>query len=86
MTDTGLEYSGPDLSSLTPSELEQRRRDIVLSFQTQYRGVDDPTIPMDLLHQLAFITTTLRRRNAGPPKVKRTPAAKGGRVGTVDDL
>jgi hypothetical protein len=77
-----------DTTELTPSELEQRRRDIVLSLTTQYKGYDDPEIPLELLHELAMITSTLRRKNAGPPKAKRSPSVpkSKGRVGTVDDL
>ena len=55
----------------TPSELEQRRRDIVMSLTMKYRGYDDPEVPLELLSKLALITSTLRRKNAGPPKVSR---------------
>jgi hypothetical protein len=76
-----------DTTELTPSELEQRRRDIVTSLTTQYKGYDDPEIPLELLHELAMITSTLRRKNAGPPKQKRPALPKSkGRVGTIDDL
>lgn len=73
------------LLTQTPSELEQRRRDIIVSLTTVYKGYDDPDVPIELLHELAFITQTLRRKNAGPPKAKRAPA-KSGPKPTVDDL
>lgn len=72
-------------TDLTPSELEQRRRDIVLSLTTKYKGYDDPEVPVEVLHELAFITQTLRRKNAGPPKVKRAPASAKSKP-TIDDL
>lgn len=80
-----LEFNGNGSSTdLTPGELEQRRRDIVLSLTTKYKGYDDPDVPVEVLHELAFITQTLRRKNAGPPKVKRSPSTKS--KPTVDDL
>jgi len=67
----------------TPAELEMRRREIVTSLTTKYRGYDDPDVPLDLLRELAFITSTLRRKNAGPPRTKR---ANGKAPPTIDDL
>jgi len=67
----------------TPAELEQRRREIVLSLTTQYSGYDDPDVPLTLLQELAFITSTLRRKNAGPPRRK---AANGKKAPSLDDL
>jgi hypothetical protein len=71
-----------DTSGKTPSELEQRRRDIVLSLTTKYKGYDDPDVPIELLSELALITSTLRRKNAGPPKAPARPRNRP----TVDDL
>jgi hypothetical protein len=68
---------------LTPAELEQRRREIVLSLTTQYSGYDDPAVPLTLLQELAVITSTLRRKNAGPPKRR---AANGKKQPSIDDL
>jgi hypothetical protein len=68
----------------TPSELEQRRRDIVQSLTKDYRGFDDPEVPLELLRELALITSTLRRKHSGPPKAKKTSGAKP-KV-TLDDL
>jgi hypothetical protein len=67
----------------SPSELEQRRRDIVHSLTHDFKGYDDPDVPLDLLRELAFITQTLRRKNSGPPKVKRVNAKP---TTTLDDL
>jgi hypothetical protein len=75
-------FNGFDYTNKTPSELEQRRRDIILSLTTTYKGYDDPDVPIDLLGELAFITQTLRRKNAGPP---RRAASRRSRP-TVDDL
>jgi hypothetical protein len=60
-----------DLGDLPPAALEQKRREIILSLTTTYRGYNDPDVPRELLQQLAVITATLRRRNAGPPKVPK---------------
>ena len=78
-----LDPNGFDAQGKSPSELEQRRRDIILSLTTTYRGYDDPEVPISLLHELAFITQTLRRKNAGPPR--RTTTSKRSRP-TVDNL
>lgn len=75
--------NGFDLVGKTPSELEQRRRDIVGSLTTQYSGYDDPDVPLELLGELALITSTLRRKNAGPP---RRAATRRSAKPTVDDL
>ena len=74
-----------NLSGKTPQELEQRRRDIVKDLQTNYKGWDDPDVPVSLLHELAALTSTLRRRTSGPPaKPKPRKGNKG--VSTTDDL
>lgn len=67
-----------DMTDMAPAALEQRRREIILSLTTTYKGYDDPDVPRELLQQLAVITATLRRRNAGPPKVakKAKPTVK----------
>jgi hypothetical protein len=73
-----------NLDGKTPAELEQRRREIVSSLTTTYKGYDDPDVPTHLLHELAAITATLRRRTSGPPKVaKKTRVSK---VSSTDDL
>lgn len=77
--------NGFDLHDKTPSELEQRRRDIVLSLTTTYKGYDDPEVPLELLGELAQITSKLRRKNAGAPSVKPKPKGPRSRP-TIDDL
>lgn len=72
-----------DPNNSTPAELEQRRREIVMSLTTRYQGYDDPDVPLDLLRELAFITSTLRRKNAGPPKSRKST---NGKKATIDDL
>jgi len=68
----------------TPAELEARRREIVSSLTTKYKGYDDPDVPIELLRELALLTSTLRRKNAGPPRQKRTNGIR--RIATADDL
>lgn len=65
------------LEGKTAEELEAERRAIVQSLTTTYKGYEDPNIPRDLLAKLAVITSTLRRKNAGPPKKPKTPSEKG---------
>jgi hypothetical protein len=73
-----------NLSGKTPAELEQRRGEIVKSLTTTYKGFDDPNVPTTLLHELAAITSALRRRSSGPPKVaKKTRVSK---AVSTDDL
>lgn len=78
-----------DLDGKTPAELETRRREIISVLTTQYKGYEDPTIPTILLQELAIVTGTLRRKNAGPPKkVKAEPTggtAKGKKA-SIDDV
>ena len=76
--------NGFSVDNQTPSELEQRRRDIVQSLTKDYRGFDDPEVPLDLLRELALITSTLRRKHSGPPKTKKPSTAKA--KTSLDDL
>lgn len=72
------------LADKSPPELEARRREIVKSLTTTYRGYDDESVPLELLQELAAVTATLRRKTAGPPKVaKRSPNSP---KPTTDDL
>jgi hypothetical protein len=82
MTEATLSHL--NLDGKTPAELEQRRREIVQSLTTQFKGFDDPDVPTTLLHELAAITSALRRRTSGPPKVaKKTRVTK---AVSTDDL
>lgn len=69
----------------SPAELEARRREIVHDLTHRYRGYDDPEVPIPLLQELAVLTSTLRRKNAGPPRTPR-PAATTKRQATIDDI
>jgi hypothetical protein len=74
-----------NLEGKSPPELEARRREIIATMTSTYRGYDDPDIPMELLSELSVVTSFLRRKNAGPPKA--TPKPKGTKkVATTDDL
>lgn len=72
------------LSDKSPSELEAMRRELIATMTTEYKGYDDPEVPMDLLNRLAVITSSLRRKNAGPPKVSKTPKASKEKASTED--
>lgn len=73
-----------ELENASPPELEARRRAIVKSLTTDYKGYDDPMVPLTLLQELAAITGTLRRKTAGPPKVAKKSAGKV--TASIDDL
>lgn len=75
-----------DLSDKTPGELEQRRRAIVKSLTTDYRGYDDENVPRELLQELAVVTATLRRKNSGPPKKVKVPSEKSSKPKTVNEV
>lgn len=57
-----------NLEGMDPAQLEQRRRAIVQSMLTDYRGYNDPNVPMALLQELSAITGALRNKTARPPK------------------
>lgn len=59
------------LGSLSPMELEARRREIVASAKGDYEALS-----VEFLQELAFIVSTLRRKNAGPPRVARVAGSK----------
>lgn len=66
LSDLGLEGK-------SPGELEALRQSIVLTLSTEYKGFDDPEAPIELLNKLAVVTSSLRRKNAGPPKTEKKP-------------
>lgn len=73
------------LADKNPQELEALRRELVTQMTIDYKGYNDPEVPMDLLNQLAVITQALRRKNSGPPKDnKKKRAAKA--TTTTDDF
>lgn len=67
------------LNALSPLELESRRRTIVESAKGKYEALST-----DDLRELAFIVSTLRRRNSGPPKTTKAPSTKS--KPTIDNL
>ena len=67
------------IAAMTPLDLENRRREIVTAANGKY---DDLTTEM--LQELAYITSSLRRRNSGPPKEAKTSGAKP--KATLDSL
>lgn len=84
MPEANLEHFA--LGDKTPAELEQRRRAIITSLTTTYKGYDDPNVPESILQELAVITGALRRKNAGPPKkAKEEPKTPKGKK-TIDDV
>lgn len=71
----------------SPSELEQRRREIVAEIQRFPKSYDDPDIPMPLLQELSLVTGMLRRRTAGPPKEAKPRKSKSSAPSaTLDDI
>ena len=81
------------LEGLSPSELEQRRRNIVAKYVGSSPGADPTTKAADMttneLHELAAITSALRRRTAGPPKTTKpagTKKAKRSPTAALTDL
>lgn len=85
MTDATTYVWDPDLNDpRSPMELEARRREITDLLKTQYKGYNDPEIPFPLLQELSVITSTLRRKNAGPPREKRV--APKPKAATLDDM
>jgi len=84
-----IPFDPKSLEGKQPSELDQRRREIIVTLEAFPKKWDDPDIPTVLLEELAFITGTLRRKTSGPPKVAKqtkrgstTPRA----TGDVNDL
>lgn len=75
-----------NLDDKSPGELEARRREIITTMSQDYKGYADPDIPMELLQELAVVTSHLRRKNAGPPKAPRKAAASPRIAATLDDL
>jgi hypothetical protein len=83
-----------DFDSMTPPELEQRRRDITSFLQAKYGSaeqlantdIDDVEVD-DKLRELAALTSVLRRRTSGPPKVAKVVGAKRTKAPkSVDDI
>lgn len=73
------------LGELSPAELENERGRMIQSMLDIYKTYDNPDIPEELLTRLAFITGSLRRKTAGPPKATKPSRVKSS-AATVDDL
>jgi hypothetical protein len=65
------------LNAMSPAELEERRRQIVASARGDY-----DSLKTEDLQELSYVTATLRRRNAGPPKATKAAKPKA----TLDSL
>lgn len=75
-----------DHENKNPIELENRRRELTGLMTTKYRGYDDPSLPEEILTELAVITMMLRRKTAGPPKVATVAGKKVSRKAVLSDL
>lgn len=74
------------LAEAEPAQLEARRAAISLEMLTQYKGFNDPDLPIKLLQELSAITGALRRRTAKPPKVAKEKKKPGRVTMTTADL
>lgn len=78
------------LEALSPSELEQKRRDIIHKYTSG--TIENPLASLDQmskedLQQLAAITAALRGKTGGlPAKATKSPKAKTPKKTTVEDL
>ncbi len=79
-----MSYDPSVLKDMTPAQLEQRRRDIVSDMQKLPRTYKDATT--EVLQELAFISGTLRRKTAGPPKEAKRTKRSVGPSASIDDL
>ena len=68
------------VDSMTPQDLEARRREIVTAAAGVYENLSN-----EQLQELAYITSSLRRRTAGPPKTARATGVAKVKP-TIDDL
>lgn len=76
-------YDPASLERKTPADL-QARRDEILTLMNGQPLADAPT---ELLQELAYIFTALRRKTSGPPREAKPSKRAGPKVpGTIDDL
>lgn len=71
-----------NLGEKSPVELEARRREITAHLNSLPKGYDDPACSTETLQELAAITSILRRKHAGPPKVAKRTGPKA----SLEDL
>jgi hypothetical protein len=79
-----VSYDPNALLMLSPSELEGRRREIIVEMSKLPRTYQDA--PTEMLQELAFITGTLRRKTAGPPKEAKRTKRSSAPAASIDDL
>lgn len=72
------------LADKNPLELEAIRREIVTKMTTEYKGYNDPEVPMELLNTLAVVTSSLRKKNSGPPKAPKATKTSAAKAKTDD--
>jgi hypothetical protein len=75
-------YDPTILEAKSVSELQSRRAEIL----DQMRGQPLSDAPTEVLQELAFIFTVMRRKTSGPPKVAKPSKRSTGPRMTVDDL
>jgi hypothetical protein len=75
-------YDPSTLEGKSTAELQARRTEILATMNGQPLG-DAPT---EILQELAFIFTVLRRKTSGPPKVAKPSKRSAGPKGNADDL
>ena len=70
------------LAEMSPQQLELRRREIVGGCNGDYEA-----LTVAHLEELAFITSTLRKRNSGPPKANgKAPKVKHTFASLLEEL
>lgn len=74
------------IEGLDPNQLETRRRAIITRLTTEFKGYMDPEVPRELLQELAVITATLRRKNAGPPAKPKPVKGEAKSKKSLDDV
>jgi hypothetical protein len=67
------------IDALSIAQLEERRNEILLAAQGNYESLST-----EMLHEMAYIASKLRRTNVGPPREPKIPGSKKAR--TIDDL
>lgn len=74
-------YDPKLLEVKSTAELQARRTEII----DVMKGKPLSEAPTEMLQELAFIFTVLRRKTSGPPRVAK-PTKRNPTVGTTDDI
>lgn len=77
-------YDPSVLEAKSVTELQDRRAEILKEMEAYGQKYSDA--PTDILQELAYIFTALRRKTSGPPKVANPTKRSGAPKATVDDL